>query len=147
MPPNVEPTNFSRSSFRRRIEKPWGWELLWTAEGLPYAGKLLHLNGGARTSLQVHDQKNESWLLLRGRAKVIWENDSGELVDLELQPGQGYNCCEGRRHRLIGITDCEIVEVSTPEQGTTWRLDDDYNRPHETPLLRSVERDGTGLSN
>jgi hypothetical protein len=41
---------------------------------------------------------------------------------------------------LVGITDCDIIEVSTPEQGTTWRLEDDYARPDETPQQRKIER-------
>jgi mannose-6-phosphate isomerase-like protein (cupin superfamily) len=133
-------SNFSTDPYVRRIEKPWGWELHWTPAGLPYAGKLLHINAGARLSLQVHDSKSESWLLISGRAKVVWEDERGELVETELEAGRGYACTSGRRHRLIGISDCEIIEVSTPEMGTTWRLEDDYSRPHETPRQRSRER-------
>ena len=124
----------------RRIEKPWGWELHWTPLGLPYLGKLLHIKAKRRLSLQLHDEKCESWLLVNGRVKLVWENRDGDLVETELQPGWGYTCGLGRRHRLEAITDCEVVEVSTPEQGTTWRLEDDYERPHETPEQRRTER-------
>ena len=105
-----------------------------------YVGKLLHINAGARLSLQYHDAKRESWLLIAGRCAVIWDNEGGELVECELQAGEGYTCLEGRRHRLVGITDCDVIEVSTPETGTTWRLEDDYSRPHETPEQRAMER-------
>jgi mannose-6-phosphate isomerase len=140
MPPRYDPSQFDNAPFARRVEKPWGWELHWTPPGLPYMGKVLHVNPGARMSLQVHDAKRESWLLLSGRAKVVWENNRGELIETELQPGQGYTCDEGQKHRLCGITDCEVLEVSTPEAGTTWRLEDDYTRPHETPEQRALER-------
>lgn len=103
-------------------------------------GKLLHLNAGARLSLQVHDIKTESWLLLSGRCAAVWEDEHGELQETELQPGQGYSCIQGQRHRLVGLTDCDVIEVSTPELGTTWRLEDDFARPHETPSQRSLER-------
>ena len=46
----------------------------------------------------------------------------------------------GQRHRLIGITDCDIFEVSTPEIGTTFRLEDDYKRPDETEEMRIKDR-------
>ncbi len=124
----------------KRIEKPWGWELHWTPDHLPYMGKLLHINAGARLSLQLHDTKSESWLLLSGRCKVVLEDARGELVETELQMGHGYTCALGQKHRLIGITDCDVVEVSTPELGTTWRLHDDFERPHETPSQRAKER-------
>ena len=78
--------------------------------------------------------------MMNGRAAAIWEDATGNLVQTELQAGQGYNTKIGQRHRLIGLTDCDVIEVSTPEQGTTWRLEDDYARPHETPEQRSTER-------
>lgn len=138
--PHFDPSAFTNAAHVRRIEKPWGFELHWTPDGLPYTGKILHINAGARLSLQLHDQKRESWLLLHGRAMVVWQNDRGELIETELQPGVGYTCALGQIHRLIGITDCEVVEVSTPEIGTTWRLQDDFQRPHETPEQRCAER-------
>jgi mannose-6-phosphate isomerase len=134
-------SGFNNASYERRVEKPWGWELHWTPDSLPYMGKLLHIYARARTSLQVHDSKCESWLLVNGRCKVVWEDSRGMLVETELQPGQGYSCLAGQRHRLVGITDCDVVELSTPEAGTTWRLEDDYSRPHETPEQRSFERE------
>lgn len=138
--PHFDPSGFSNEPYVKRVEKPWGYELHWVPEGAPYMGKLEHLNAGARMSLQVHDQKQESWFLMNGRAAVIWENDKGELIETELEPGQGYTTQIGQRHRLVGITDCDIIEVSTPELGTTWRLEDDYSRPHETPEQRRIER-------
>lgn len=137
---DFDKTTFSTSSYVRRIEKPWGYELHWVPEGLAYMGKIEHVNAGARLSLQAHDKKQESWLIMSGRGKVIWENEKGELVETELKTGQGYTCKIGQRHRLVGITDCDIIEVSTPETGTTWRLEDDYNRPDETPEQRKIER-------
>lgn len=131
---------FNQLPYAKRVEKPWGYEVHWTPADRPYMGKILHINSGSRLSLQVHDQKQESWTLISGRAKVVWENSSGELSETELLPGQGYTCVIGQRHRLAGITDCDIVEVSTPEIGTTWRIQDDYARPDETEQQRAKER-------
>ena len=133
-------TTFRQDAYVRRIEKPWGYELHWTPADKPYMGKILHINAGSRLSLQAHDQKQESWMILNGKAKVIWENAQRELSETELVPGQGYSCALGQRHRLAGITDCDILEVSTPEIGTTWRLDDDFSRPDETEEQRALER-------
>ena len=138
--PQFDPSNFTNNAYVKRIEKPWGYELHWTPDNLPYMGKVLHINAGARLSLQVHDQKQESWLLIAGEAKVIWENTSGETIETVLEPGLGYSTSVGQKHRLVGITDCDIAEVSTPELGTTWRLEDDYARPNETPEQRQLER-------
>lgn len=134
--PAPDPSTFTVTGNARRVEKPWGYELHWTPEDRPYVGKVLHIDAGKRLSLQVHDAKLESCLLLDGRAKVVWDDAQGELVETELEPGLGYSCSVGQRHRLIGITDCDVLEVSTPEIGTTYRLEDDYGRPDETEALR-----------
>lgn len=136
----VDPKKFNIAPYVKRVEKPWGYELHWVPEDKPYIGKVLHINIGKRLSLQVHDQKQESWFLMNGQAKVIWADTSGELVETELQPGFGYTTEIGQKHRLVGITDCDILEVSTPEKGTTYRLEDDFARPDETPEQRKIER-------
>lgn len=138
--PQFDASNFKNNAYVKRIEKPWGFELHWVPEDAPYMGKLEHINAGARMSLQLHDQKRESWFLISGRAAVIWENSDGEMIETELEAGKGYTIQIGQKHRLKGITDCDIIEVSTPELGTTWRLEDDYTRPNETPEQRAKER-------
>ncbi len=138
--PTFDPSGFTNNSYVKRVEKPWGYELHWVPENVPYMGKVLHLNAGTRESLQLHDRKQESWFLISGRAVVIWENEHGELIETVLEQGKGYTIDVGQKHRLKGITDCDIIEVSTPELGTTWRLEDDYARPDETPEERKIER-------
>jgi mannose-6-phosphate isomerase len=141
--PAFDPATFSNDSYVKRVEKPWGFELHWVRPDAPYMGKILHVNAGARLSLQIHDEKQESWLLINGEAKVLWDNNKGELVETELRPGRGYSNAVGQRHRLVAVTDCDVVEVSTPERGTTWRLEDNYSRPNETPEQRKKERGET----
>lgn len=139
-PKKIDKSSFTNQPYIKKIEKPWGYELHWVTADKPYMGKLLHINAGVRLSLQMHDQKQESWFLINGQAKVIWDDSSGNLIETELKRDQGYSCAIGQRHRLAGITDCDIIEVSTPETGTTLRLDDDYKRPNETPEQRKKER-------
>lgn len=139
-PNQFDKSKFSNSPYIKKVDKPWGYELHFVPENLPYMGKIEHLNAGARMSLQIHDLKQESWFLMNGRAKIIWENMDGEMIETELEAGLGYTCALGQKHRLVGITDCDIIEVSTPEQGTTLRLEDDYKRPDETPEQRKKER-------
>jgi mannose-6-phosphate isomerase-like protein (cupin superfamily) len=133
----------SERSHVRRVDKPWGFELHLVSDDSPYMVKILHVNAGARLSLQRHRPgrtslaKAETWVLHSGRAKVIWDDADGRLVETELEAGKGYTAPAGARHRLVGITDCEILEASTPEgDGTTERLDDDYKRPDETAQMR-----------
>lgn len=129
-------SKFKNFPYIKRVEKPWGYEFHWVPEDKPYMGKILHIKGGTRISLQVHDQKQESWFLMYGKAKIIWENENGDMVETEIEPGYGYTCHLGQKHRLAGITDCDIIEVSTPEVGNTFRLEDDYKRSTETEEMR-----------
>lgn len=138
--PKFDSSNFNNSPYVKRVEKPWGYELHWVPEDKPYMGKILHIDAGKRLSLQVHDQKQESWTLVSGQAKVMWDDKDGNLIETDLQNGVGFTTEVGQRHRLIGVTDCDIVEVSTPELGTTYRLEDDFARPDETPEQRKKER-------
>lgn len=137
----IDPKNFSNLPYQKKIEKPWGWEIHWTPSNLPYMGKVLHIFANKKLSLQYHDKKQETWYLISGRGKVVWDNEKGELIETELQLGWGYTCCVGQRHRLVGITDCDIVEVSTPEIGTTYRLEDDFKRPDETEEERKNRKE------
>ncbi|MDB5175818.1 MAG: Mannose-phosphate guanylyltransferase [Candidatus Saccharibacteria bacterium] len=138
--PTYDTSSFSTDAYVKRIEKPWGYELHWVPADAPYMGKIMHINPGGRLSMQVHDQKQESYFMMTGRAKLIWENNKGELIETEMLPGQGYRTAVGQKHRIAAITDCDVIEASTPEMGTTWRLDDDYARPNETPEQRAIER-------
>lgn len=112
-----------------RVEKPWGYELWW-ARTDRYVGKLLHLNQGESLSLQYHRVKDETILLQTGR--LLFETrpagESGELRRLELQPGDVVHITPGTLHRMTGLSDCDILEVSTPELDDVVRLEDRYGR-------------------
>jgi mannose-6-phosphate isomerase-like protein (cupin superfamily) len=138
--PYFDPKDFQNDEYLKKVDKPWGYELHWVPEGLPYMGKVLHIDAGKRLSMQVHDQKQEAYFLIKGSAKIIWDNNKGELIETELKPFIGYRTSIGQRHRLVGITDCDIIEASVPESGTTYRLEDDFARPDETPEQRKLER-------
>lgn len=124
--------DFSLDPYSIKIDKPWGYEIHWVPDTFPYMGKLIHIHAGKRLSLQRHDKKQESWFLISGDAKAVLEDANGKLIEIPLLQGKGYSCHIGQKHRLIGISDCDIIEVSTPEIGLTERLEDDYRRPHET---------------
>jgi len=111
----------------RRVEKPWGHEDIW-AETPRYVGKLIVIHKGKRLSLQYHEHKDESILVLRGRLRLELENERGVLEVAELEAGESRRIPTGRKHRFGAVEDCEIVEVSTPELDDVVRLADDYGR-------------------
>jgi mannose-6-phosphate isomerase-like protein (cupin superfamily) len=125
--------------FAQTVEKPWGYEVRFTPSDRPYAGKLLHVFAGHRLSLQYHDRKWETILLLSGKAILVIEGSHG-LETVAMEPYKGYSIVPGQRHRIIAVDACAIVESSTPELGTTYRLEDDTGRADETEAERHVPR-------
>lgn len=134
--PQFDKSKFTITPYVKKVPKPWGYELHWVPEGLHYMGKVLHIEAGKRLSLQVHDQKQETYWLINGECDLVLENTKGELEVVHLQKGFGYTTQVGQRHRHQAVTDCDVIEASMPEVGTTWRLEDDYARPNETEELR-----------
>jgi mannose-6-phosphate isomerase-like protein (cupin superfamily) len=111
----------------RRVEKPWGYELIW-AHTDRYVGKLLVIEAGKRLSLQYHERKDESVLVVRGRMRLHLEDESGAIRVHELGPGDHRRVPVGKRHRFEALERVEIVEVSTPELDDVVRISDDFGR-------------------
>jgi mannose-6-phosphate isomerase len=111
----------------RRVEKPWGWELVW-AETDAYVGKLLFVRAGQALSLQYHEVKDEAWLVREGRASVELGDVGDELETIEIGPGDALHYPPGTVHRITALDDTLIVEVSTPHLDDVVRLQDRYGR-------------------
>lgn len=111
----------------RKIEKPWGFELLF-AHTPKYAGKVIFVKKGHRLSLQYHEKKDETLYLYEGKALVEVDGSDGCLVSSVFQPGQCIRVSPRTRHRLEAIEDTTFLEVSTPELDDVVRLEDDYGR-------------------
>ncbi|MBI4457629.1 hypothetical protein HY633_01550 [Candidatus Uhrbacteria bacterium] len=127
---------FSTDSFQTKVTKPWGEEIIYTPRELARTGKILTVKAGRKLSLQYHDQKEETLCLLSGKALLWLENDAGAIEKIPMVPFQGYTVVQRQKHRLEGVEDAMIIEVSSPERGTTVRIDDEYGRPNETEEMR-----------
>ena len=111
----------------RRVDKPWGHEIIW-AHTTKYVGKTLVIETGKRLSLQYHDVKDEWVHVLEGRLLLTLEDDAGVVADTELGAGEGAWVPTGRRHRYTAIERATLIEVSTPELNDVVRLSDDFGR-------------------
>ena len=108
------------------VPKPWGHETIW-AHTDRYVGKILHIRAGQALSVQYHNQKDETVHLLNG--DLIYRVKLGdELEDMRLTKGQSFRITPGTVHQIEAITDCDILEVSTPELDDVVRLQDRYGR-------------------
>ena len=116
----------------RRVEKPWGYELIW-AETDQYVGKILHVNAGESLSLQYHEIKDETIYLLSGTMLFQAGPSVDELTDYQMEAGQRFHVRTGTVHRMMAETDVDILEASTPHLEDVVRLEDNYGRVESPP--------------
>jgi len=110
----------------RRVDKPWGHELIW-AQTDKYVGKVLSISAGHKLSRQYHRQKEETLYVTRGTMRLeIGPADAIEVTTMG--PGDVFHVPPGTIHRMIAETDVELMEVSTPELDDVVRLEDSYGR-------------------
>jgi mannose-6-phosphate isomerase-like protein (cupin superfamily) len=111
-----------------RVEKPWGYELIW-AKTDAYAGKILFVRAGQALSLQFHREKDESWYLLAGRAEIELGEVGKAVTEREVVgAGAAFRFEPGTVHRVRAVEDTTILEVSTPQLDDVVRLQDVYGR-------------------
>ncbi|HEU4918493.1 MAG TPA: cupin domain-containing protein [Candidatus Limnocylindrales bacterium] len=115
----------------RRVDKPWGHELIW-AHTDRYAGKVIVIETGRRLSLQLHHRKEESIYVMSGRLRLHLEDDAGAMAQHDLGPGDHANVPVGRRHRFEALERVTLIEVSSPELDDVVRLEDDFGREGTT---------------
>ena len=112
----------------RRVEKPWGWELIW-AHADAYVGKILFVRAGESLSLQFHRAKDESWYVQSGRAQLELGEAGQEALDEEVvTAGACFRFKPGTVHRVTALEDTTILEVSTPHLDDVVRLEDANGR-------------------
>jgi len=110
------------------VTKPWGYEKIW-ALSERYVGKILHINAGHELSVQYHNKKDETAYLLSGEIIYrVQRNGDDVLDDVHLKVGESYRIIPGTIHQMIAVTDCDVLEVSTPELDDVVRLSDKYGR-------------------
>jgi len=108
-----------------KIEKPWGFEIIW-AKTDSYVGKLLHITSGSRLSRQYHVEKEETIYVLTG---VLYNYDRDGNVQ-RILPGESFHVRPRQIHRFAAMeeSNVELIEVSTNHLDDVVRLADDYKR-------------------
>lgn len=104
------------------VKKPWGREI-WLAAEKEYAGKILEIRKGSRTSLHYHKFKKETMYVLEGELKLI--HSGGEII---VREGECILLEPGNIHRIVPLKDLKIIEISTPQLDDVVRIEDDYGR-------------------
>ena len=110
------------------VPKPWGHEIIWAKTPL-YVGKILHIKAGQALSVQYHNQKDETIYLLSGEMVYrVQTEQGGPLVEVSLKAGESFRNEPGTIHQMEAVTDCDVLEASTPHLDDVVRLSDRYGR-------------------
>lgn len=111
-----------------RVDKPWGYELVW-ARTDRYVGKILHVRAGHILSLQYHHRKDETMHVLSGELILRTQpQDDGELVSRPFRAGESVHIPPLLIHQIEAVVDTDVLEASTPELDDLVRLQDRYGR-------------------
>jgi mannose-1-phosphate guanylyltransferase/mannose-6-phosphate isomerase len=112
--------NRDEATAHRKVCRPWGWYDS-IEVGVHFQVKRLHVNPGAKLSLQMHYKRAEHWVVVSGTATVI----NGEDI-LTLTEGDSTYIPIGTTHGLENKTNekLEIIEV----QSGTYLGEDDIVR-------------------
>ncbi len=127
----INKNKYITEPYSKKIDKPWGYEIKFTSPDFKHTGKVLFIEKGKRFSFQYHDDKEEVLFLFSGDAEIWIENSEGKIEKKPMELKKGYLIKKGQKHRVKAVDDAFVFEVSGPEKGTTFRLEDDYERNNE----------------
>ncbi|MFN2629131.1 MAG: cupin domain-containing protein [Gaiellaceae bacterium] len=106
----------------RRVEKPWGYELIYAVTDR-YCGTVLFVRAGEALSLQYHRRKDETIYVHEGAAEIQIGDDLHQAM-----PGRSFRIIPGTAHRLRAITDTLFLKVSTRDLDDVVGMEDRSGR-------------------
>ena len=115
------------SALPYRVEKPWGYELIW-AKTERYVGKILHIEAGQVLSLQYHNVKDETIYVLTGEIILRLGQGGDKLIERRMKPSETLHISPKQIHQFEAVVTSDLLEVSTPEIDDVVRLKDRYGR-------------------
>lgn len=127
------------SNAHKKIIKPWGHELWFNGEHPGYCLKEVMIKQGFRTSLQYHNFKEETNVLMKGQAELVYKQNEiipidevvpEDLGSISLLPMSIMHITPKILHRLVAVTDVVLYEASTPFLDDVIRVKDDSSRHH-----------------
>ena len=115
-------------------ERLWGEETLIAASSQKYTMKKLFVKAGMKGGLQKHHMKDESGYLVSGEMIIRYDNGNNTLVERIVKAGETFRFPPGAVHQEEAISDCVIIECSTPHTNDRIRCEKDYGLVEEEGL-------------
>jgi mannose-6-phosphate isomerase len=106
--------------------RDWGQEeLLILIPGL-LTLKRLTILAGKKGGLQYHHKKDECGVLISGVLIIRFESKEGGLSEKILSPGEAFYFPPGSVHQEEAVTDCVIIEASSPHFNDRVRVEERF---------------------
>lgn len=107
-------------------QREWGEEILVALIPKKISLKILKIKKGKKGGLQYHRKKNECGIIISGKLKIIYDNGNGKLLEKILKKGDTFHFPPGAIHQEQAITNCQIIEASTPHFNDRVRVEKKY---------------------
>jgi mannose-6-phosphate isomerase-like protein (cupin superfamily) len=108
-------------------QREWGKEDLLTIIPKTLSLKKIIIKKGKKGGLQYHRKKNECGYLIKGKLLVRYvSKKNGKLKKKILLPGSVFHFPPGFIHQEEAITNCEIIEASSPHFNDRVRVEKNF---------------------
>ena len=122
-------------------ERPWGTEDLLALSSGKFSVKRLFVKRGNKGGLQYHRLKDEVAVLISGRMLIRYDIGDGVLRDRIIEAGHAVHFPAGLIHQEEALTDCEIIEASTPHFNDRVRMEEKYGLGNPVGLPTTFEQE------
>ena len=106
--------------------RPWGTEELLVLVPGKYMLKKLTVKAGNKGGLQYHRLKDECGTLISGEMVIRFDDGQGGLTERVVKAGDSFHFPPGVVHQEEAITDCVIIEGSTPHFNDRVRAEEEF---------------------
>ena len=107
-------------------DRPWGTEHLLALVPHKYMLKKLFVKAGSKGGLQYHRCKDECGVLISGKMIIRFYDGKGALSERQISSGDAFHFPPGVVHQEEALTDCIIIEASTPHFNDRVRSEKEY---------------------
>ena len=107
-------------------KRNWGEEILINLISKKFTLKILKMKKGKMGGLQYHRKKNECGHILSGKLLIKYDNGKGKLVEKICKKGDNFHFPPFAIHQEKALTDCKIIEASTPYFNDRVRVEVNY---------------------
>ena len=115
-------------------ERLWGKEEVLETSSGKWIMKRLLMKANTKGGLQYHRLKDEGGILISGKLLIRYSDENSNLKEKTISEGQSFHFPPYCIHQEEAITDCLIIEVSTPHLNDRIRVEKHFNLEEEPGL-------------